>query len=53
MRFERDAEGEVAVYPLRPGEALYSGVVVRFTGRIYAEDVNVLAQRIAASLQGG
>jgi len=48
LRFERDAEGEVAVYPLRPGEALYSGVVVRFTGRLYAEDVNALAQRIAA-----
>ena len=31
------------------GEALYSSVVVRFTGRIFAEDVNALAEEIAAA----
>src|SRR6185295_12999026 len=42
-----DRDGEYAIYRLRPGEALYSGVVVRFTGRIYAADVNALAADIA------
>jgi N-acetylmuramoyl-L-alanine amidase len=36
------------VYRLERGEALYSSVVARFTGRIYAEDVNALAKEIAA-----
>lgn len=48
LRFDRDAAGEYAVYALEPGEALYSSVVVRFTGRIHAEDVNALAAEIAA-----
>ncbi len=30
-----------------PGEALYSSVVVRFTGRVFAADVNALAAQIA------
>jgi N-acetylmuramoyl-L-alanine amidase len=47
LEFGRDVEGEYAIYPLRPGEALYSAVVVRFTGRIYAADVNALAADIA------
>jgi N-acetylmuramoyl-L-alanine amidase len=47
LRFHRDEVGEYAVYALAPGEALYSSVVVRFTGRIHAEDVNALAQDIA------
>lgn len=38
-----------AVYRLQPGEALYSSVVVRFTGRVFAEDVNALAAEIAAA----
>ncbi|MEM8960701.1 MAG: N-acetylmuramoyl-L-alanine amidase [Acidobacteriota bacterium] len=37
-----------AVYRLRQGEALYSSVVVRFTGRLFAEDVNALANELAA-----
>lgn len=36
-----------AVYRLRPGEALYSAVVVRFTGRLLAVDVNNLANQLA------
>lgn len=48
LEYRRAADGsEVAIYRLRPGEALYSAVVVRFTGRIFAEDVNELAQKIA------
>ncbi|HVT17393.1 MAG TPA: N-acetylmuramoyl-L-alanine amidase [Thermoanaerobaculia bacterium] len=47
LAYGKDQEGEYAVYRLRPGEALYSGVVVRFTGRIYAADVNALAAEIA------
>ncbi len=47
LGYGKDETGEYAVYRLRPGEALYSGVVVRFTGRIYAADVNALAAEIA------
>ena len=36
-----------AVYRLRPGEALYSAVVVRFTGQLHAADVNATAAEIA------
>jgi N-acetylmuramoyl-L-alanine amidase len=47
LAYGKDQDGDYAVYRLRPGEALYSGVVVRFTGRIYAADVNALAADIA------
>ena len=40
----RDGE---AVYRLRAGEALYSAVVVRFTGQLHAADVNASAAEIA------
>jgi len=40
----RDGE---AVYRLRAGEALYSAVVVRFTGQLHAADVNASAREIA------
>jgi N-acetylmuramoyl-L-alanine amidase len=36
-----------AVYRLRPGEALYSAVVVRFTGQLHAADVNSTAAELA------
>ncbi len=36
-----------AVYRLRAGEALYSGVVVRFTGQLHAADVNATAAELA------
>jgi N-acetylmuramoyl-L-alanine amidase len=42
-----DKDGDYAIYRLRPHEALYSAVVVRFTGRVFAADVNALAQQIA------
>ena len=47
LRFGDDAKGRYALYALRVGEALYSSVVIRFTGRIYAADVNRLAGAIA------
>lgn len=47
LEYGGDSRGEYAVYRLQPGEALYSSVVVRFTGRVYAEDVNTLAGEIA------
>ncbi|HTS02849.1 MAG TPA: N-acetylmuramoyl-L-alanine amidase [Thermoanaerobaculia bacterium] len=45
--FGEDAKGRFATYRLRKGEALYSAVVVRFTGRVDAADVNDLALRLA------
>ena len=47
LRYARDRDGEYAVYELQAGEALYSAVIVRFTGRIFAEDVNALAREVA------
>lgn len=48
LAFARDGRGRYAGYRLRKGEALYSSVVVRFTGRTSSEDVVDLAARIAA-----
>jgi N-acetylmuramoyl-L-alanine amidase len=45
--FGEDERGRYASYRLRKGEALYSAVVVRFTGRLDAADVNELALRLA------
>ncbi|HEY8020808.1 MAG TPA: N-acetylmuramoyl-L-alanine amidase [Thermoanaerobaculia bacterium] len=47
LDYGKDKDGEYAIYRLRTGEALYSSVVVRFTGRIHAADVNSLAIQIA------
>jgi N-acetylmuramoyl-L-alanine amidase len=47
LSFGVDSDGEFAVYRLRRGEALYSAVVVRFTGRLRAEFVNQTAMDIA------
>lgn len=47
LAYGKDDEGEYAIYRLRPGEALYSSVVVRFTGRVHGPDVNQLAAEIA------
>ncbi|MGH9366952.1 MAG: hypothetical protein ACRD3M_04680, partial [Thermoanaerobaculia bacterium] len=48
LEFGSDEKGRYALYRLRRGEALYSAVVVRFTGRVHAEDVNEKAAEIAA-----
>ncbi|MBC8647491.1 MAG: hypothetical protein H7X85_10030, partial [Thermoanaerobaculia bacterium] len=47
LGFGEDAKGRYATYRLQAGEALYSAVVVRFTGRLHAEDVNAKAAEIA------
>ena len=47
LEYGRDSRGDYAIYRLRPGEALYTSVVVRFTGRLFAADVNPLAGEIA------
>ena len=49
LEHRQDDRGSYAVYRLQPGEALYSSVVVRFTGRVFAEDVNALAGEIASA----
>ena len=47
LEFGRDGQGEYALYRLRHGEALYSAVVVRFTGQLLAKQVNETAMEIA------
>ncbi len=47
LEFGRDEKGRYAIYRLERGEALYSAVVVRLTGRVHAEDVNAKAAEIA------
>jgi N-acetylmuramoyl-L-alanine amidase len=39
LTYERNAAEPYAVYRLQRGEALYSSVAIRFTGRVYAKDV--------------
>jgi N-acetylmuramoyl-L-alanine amidase len=48
LAYHTTPHGERAVYRLKAGEALYSSVVVRFTGLTTAADVNALAAEIAA-----
>jgi len=48
LTYGRDAEGPYAAYRLKRGEALYSAVVVRFTGRVDVQEVNDLTVRVAA-----
>lgn len=47
LEYGTDSKGEYAVYRLKTGEALYSAVVMRFTGRVFADDVNALAKDVA------
>ncbi len=47
LEFGRDDEGLFARYRLAKGEALYSAVVLRFTGLVEPEDVNEAAAAIA------
>lgn len=46
LAYASDAEGPHAVYYLKQGEALYSAVVVRYTGRTKASDVVSVAEQI-------
>lgn len=47
LDYGRDELGGYALYRLRKGEALYSAVVVRFTGQLLAKQVNETAMEIA------
>lgn len=47
LEYGTDDAGAFAGYRLRPGEALYSAVVLRFTGRTAREDVETVAVEIA------
>jgi N-acetylmuramoyl-L-alanine amidase len=47
LTYGEDEAGAYAAYRLKPGEALYSAVVIRFTGRLDADEVNQLAAEIA------
>ena len=46
LKYERRASEPFAVYRLQKGEALYSSVAIRFTGRVYAKDVGDVIERI-------
>ncbi len=47
LAFERGEDGKLyAVYRLKRGEAIYSAVVVRFTGRVDGNEVNQMARTI-------
>ena len=48
LTYGRDRQGPYAGYRLKAGEALYSSVVVRFTGRTRAENVVQMAGELAA-----
>ena len=46
LTYERSAAEPYAVYRLQKGEALYSSVAIRFTGRVYSKDVGDVIDRI-------
>jgi N-acetylmuramoyl-L-alanine amidase len=46
LTYERNSADPHAVYRLQKGEALYSSVAIRFTGRVYAKDVGDVLDRI-------
>ena len=46
LTYERNAPEPYAVYRLQKGEALYSSVAIRFTGRVYSSDVGDVIDRI-------
>jgi N-acetylmuramoyl-L-alanine amidase len=46
LTYDRGAAEPFAVYRLQKGEALYSSVAIRFTGRVYAKDVGDVLARI-------
>jgi N-acetylmuramoyl-L-alanine amidase len=46
LSYDRSAAEPHAVYRLQKGEALYSSVAIRFTGRVYAKDVGDVLDRL-------
>jgi N-acetylmuramoyl-L-alanine amidase len=47
LSYGEDEHGPYALYRLQPGEALYSSVVIRFTGNLDAQEVNQIVTEIA------
>jgi N-acetylmuramoyl-L-alanine amidase len=47
LTYGHDTGGDYASYVIKPGEALYSAVVLRYTGRTAPDDVDALSKRIA------
>lgn len=47
LSYPKDAKTPYVTYHLRKGEALYSSVVLRYTDRVEAREVNELAQSLA------
>lgn len=48
LEYHREGDRPYAVYRLQQGEALYSSVGIRFTGRLYARDVNEVVDQVVA-----
>ncbi len=48
LEYVRRGERPFAIYRLKKGEALYSSVVIRFTGRIFARDVYEVVDELVA-----
>ena len=46
LTYNRTAAEPYAVYRLQKGEALYSSVAIRFTGRVYSKDVGDVLERL-------
>ncbi|MDP9361223.1 MAG: N-acetylmuramoyl-L-alanine amidase [Acidobacteriota bacterium] len=46
LTYDRTTAEPYAVYRLQKGEALYSSVAIRFTGRVYSKDVGDVLERI-------
>ena len=46
LTYDRSGSEPFAVYRLQRGEALYSSVAIRFTGRVYAKDVGDVLDRL-------
>jgi N-acetylmuramoyl-L-alanine amidase len=46
LTYDRTSTEPFAVYRLQKGEALYSSVAIRFTGRVYSKDVGDVLDRI-------
>src|SRR3954454_7112165 len=46
LTYDRTSAEPYAVYRLQKGEALYSSVAIRFTGRVYSKDVGDVLDRI-------
>lgn len=48
LTYDRKSSEPYAVYRLQKGEALYSSVAIRFTGRVYSKDVGDVLERIVS-----